>query len=133
MNIRPLARLLYAFVGTVFLLAGVSVLLLHTGVLPGRVTDLIVNVAHGEPNTIHIIQEFGSLMVFAGLISFWFVAHYAQSKIYHWSMTAFWALFSFAHWFDARGFAESVKGPLINTIPLALFLLVGLFRAAEKR
>ena len=132
MNIKAIAKLLYGFFGVLFLIAGASVILLHTGLLPDAVKNIIINFGHGDSNTLHIIQEFGSLLVFAGLITFWFIRHYEQSKPFHWALTTFWALFALAHWFDARGFSQSVRGPMINTLPFILFVLVGLLRSTSR-
>src|SRR5262245_50539090 len=129
---RILAMSLYGLVGAVFLLAGVSVLLLGTGLLPEPVRELIVDIAHDNGNTLHIMQEFGSLMVFAGLISFWFVCHYNQSRPFHWAMTVFWALIALVHWYDIRGGLQFGIGPAINTIPFGLFLAVGLLRRLSE-
>jgi hypothetical protein len=131
--ITGIAKFLYGFVGAVFVIGGAGVMLLHTGLLPGAATNILVEVAHGDPNTLHIIQEFGSLLGFAGLISFWFVRHYEQSKTYHWAMTTFWALFALAHWYGASGFAQYVRPATINTIPFVLFLAVGLLRKNSER
>ena len=125
---RVIAKALYCLTGLIFLLAGTSVLSLGTGLLPGAVKDLILNVAHGEDNTLHILQEFSSLMVFAGLISLWSVWHYDRSRFFHWAMTAFWALFALVHWFDFTGGFHVGTGQVINSVPVVLFLLVGLLR-----
>ena len=125
---RALARSVYVLFGAVYLLAGVAVLLLGTGLLPGPVRDIITDVARDNPNTLHIMQEFGSLLVFVGLITLWFVRHYDQSRPFHWAMTAFWGLIALVHWFDIRGRGDDVVGPLINTVPFALFVAVGLLR-----
>lgn len=132
MNIKAIAKLLYSFFGALFLIAGASVLLLGTGLLPEAVKNLIINVAHGDLNTLHITQEFGSLLVFAGLITFWFIRHYEQSKPFHWAMTTFWCLLALVHWFDARGVFHSALGPMIDTIPFILFVLVGLLRSNAR-
>lgn len=132
MKIKALAKLLYGFFGFLFLIAGASVSLLHTSLLPEVVKNLIISVAHGDSNTLHITQEFGSLLVFAGLITFWFIRHYEQSKPFHWALTTFWCLFALAHWFDARGIAQSIRGPMINTLPFILFVLVGLLRSTSR-
>ena len=131
---RALVRSFYALFGSLFLVAGASALLLGTGLMPGWVRGLIIDVAQGDPNSLHIIQEFGSLLVFAGLITFWFVGHYEQSRPFHWAMTAFWGLFALVHWFDIRGPVRSAVGPAINSIPFGLFVVVGLLRLrAEGR
>ena len=132
MKIKPLAKLLYGVFGILFLLAGASVMLLGTGLLPDAIKTPIINVAHGDLNTLHITQEFASLLVFAGLITFWFIRHYEQSRPFHWALTTFWALFALAHWFDARGAFHSATGPIINTIPFILFVVVGLLRSNAR-
>jgi len=132
MNIKAIARLLYGSVAVIFLLVGVTILLLHTGILPAGVRDLVLDIAHRDLNTIHLIQEMGSILVFVGLITFWFIRHYEQSKPFHWAMTTFWLLFALVHWFDAGRPRESIRGPLINTIPFVLFLFVGLLRARSE-
>jgi hypothetical protein len=92
------------------------------------VADIIGSIAQGNDNSLHILQEFGSLLIFTGLITLWFVGHYDASGFFHWAMTTFWALFALVHWFDVRGSFGSVLGALINTVPLGLFLAVGLLR-----
>ncbi|MEK6325249.1 MAG: hypothetical protein AABN33_26715 [Acidobacteriota bacterium] len=129
MNIKPVARLLYGFFAIVFLIVGATVLLLHTGILPDGVEDIVLGFGNGDLNAVHLIQELGSVLVFVGLITFWFIRHYEQSKTFHWAMTTFWSLFALVHWFDVGRPRESVWGPLINTLPFLLFLFVGLLRA----
>ena len=132
MAIKLLARTLYALAGLLYLAAGASALLLGTGLLPEAVKKLIIDVSRDDLNAQHIIQEFGSLLIFVGLITFWFVWKYDGSLTFHWAMTLFWGLFALIHWFDIRGRVESAAGPLINTIPFVLFLLLGLLRLKEK-
>ena len=132
MNIKAVTKVLYGFFAVLFLLVGLTVLLLHTGILPGGIQDLVQNIANHDSNSIHLIQELGSILVFVGLITVWFIRHYEQSKLFHWAMTTFWGLFALVHWFDVGRPRESVRGPLINTIPFVLFLLVGLLRARTE-
>lgn len=128
MNSKTIAKALYGLFGAFFLIAGGSVLLLRTGLLPDVIKNIINSVGHGDSNALHILQEFGSLLVFAGLMALWAIRHYEQSRAFHWAMTTFWGLLALAHWFDVRGPFESVVGPLINSIPFVLFVLVGLLR-----
>ena len=128
MNVKPITQSLYGFFAAIFLIAGASVLSLRTGLLPEAVSNVVMDIADGNFNSVHLLQELGSMFVFAGLISIWFIRHYEQSKFFHWAMTTFWALFAFAHWFDPRGSFESVAGPAINTVPFVLFAIVGLLR-----
>ena len=133
MKIELIAKSAYGFFGTVFLIAGATVMLFHTGLLPASIENILMDFANRDPNALHLIQEFGSLLVFAGLISIWFVRHYQKSKVYHWAMTTFWALFALAHWFDGGDSPRSIGGLLINTIPFMMFLLIGLFRLSSER
>ena len=133
-NVKPIAKFLYGLFAAVFLIVGATVLLLHTGLLPGAVRSIVMSVAHDDLNAVHLIQEFGSLLVFAGLVSVWFIRHYEQSRFFHWAMTTFWALFAIVHWFDFRGPFQLAVGPSINTIPFVLFAVVGLLRKdSEER
>jgi len=133
-SIKPIAQFLYGFFAAVFLIVGATVLLLRTDLLPAAVRSIVMNVAHEDMNAAHLIQELGSMLVFAGLISVWFIRHYEQSKFFHWAMTTFWALFSLVHWFYVGGPFKSVTGPMINTIPFVLFAIVGLLRKySEER
>jgi len=45
-SIRPIAKFLYGLVAAVFLIGGVTVLLLRTGLLPAAVRNIVMNVAH---------------------------------------------------------------------------------------
>jgi hypothetical protein len=125
---RTVVRSFYGLFAAIYLVSGAAVLLLGAGVLPDAVRGVILDVARSEPNTLHIMQEFGTLLVFTGLITLWFVWHYDQSRLFHWAMTAFWGLFALIHWFDIRGAPSSAVGPAINSIPFVLFLAVGLLR-----
>src|SRR5215470_3745726 len=98
-----LARSLYVLFGVLYITAGTVVLLFRTGLLPDAVKNSLLDLANGDLNTVHISQEFGSLLVFAGLITLWFARHYEQSLFFHWAMTTFWALIALIHWFDVRG------------------------------
>jgi hypothetical protein len=97
------------------------------------IENIVIGFAHGDSLSLHLIQELGSILVFAGLITFWFIRHYEHSKSYHWAMTTFWALFALAHWFDGSNELRSVEGALVNTIPFVLFLLIGLLRWNSER
>jgi hypothetical protein len=132
MSSGMLARALYVFFGLLYLAAGTAALLFRTGLLPDPVKDALLDLAQGDLNAVHISQEFGSLLVFTGLITFWFARHYQQSLFFHWAMTTFWGLFALIHWFDVRGPVRFDTGVLINAIPFVLFLSVGLLTRNRK-
>lgn len=127
-----LAKSTYAVIGIVFLAIGASVLLVSSGLLPGALRDTVLDFSDGNLNTLHIMQELGSVLVFVGLITFWLIRHYEQSMPFHWSMTVFWGLFALAHWFNVVGPSPSIAGPLITTIPFMLFVTIGFLRMATE-
>ena len=127
-----LAKSLYVIFGVLYLAAGATVLLFRTELLPAAVKSTLLDAAGGDLNVVHVAQEFGSLLVFAGLITLWFAYHYQQSLFFHWAMTTFWALFALVHWFDVRGPVRFDASVLINAIPFILFLSVGLVTTNRK-
>jgi hypothetical protein len=129
---RILTKLIYGLFGAGFLAAGASTLLVNTGILPEAVRSALVESARNDPETLHVLQEFGSLLVFVGLITLWFLQHYDRSLPFHWVTTIFWALIALVHWFDVRGPNPSVVGPLVTTVPFALFALLGVMRLATE-
>ena len=132
MKIHTIAKFLYGFFAVVFMIVGLSIVMYNTGIVPHGTRDIILHAADNNLNALHLLQEFGSLLVFAGLISFWFIRHYEHSMGFHWAMTLFWALMSMIHWLDVRGLRPSLMGPVINTIPVVLFLVVGLLRRRNQ-
>jgi hypothetical protein len=127
-----LARSLYVLFGVLYLAAGTTVLLFRTELLPPAVKSTLLDAAGGDLNVVHIAQEFGSLLVFVGLITLWFARHVQQSRFFHWAMTTFWALFALIHWFDVRGPIRFDVGVLINAVPFLLFLSVGVVTRNRK-
>jgi hypothetical protein len=132
MTRETLAKALYVLFGALYLVAGSAALLFGTRLLPDTARGLILDIAQGDLNAVHLTQEFGSLLVFAGLITFWFARHSQQSRFFHWAMTAFWGLFALIHWFDVRGPVRFDLGVLINAVPFILFLSVGLVATNRK-
>ena len=61
MIIKRIAISLYALFGSLFVIAGASVLLQRTGLLPDALGNFIRDVTKENANTLHIVQEFGSL------------------------------------------------------------------------
>jgi hypothetical protein len=130
--IRLLAQFSYAVTAALMLLLGAGVLLAGAGLFPGLQSSLL-DEAEGNLGTLHILQEFASLLVLAGLVTIWFVAHYEQSMAFHWAMTLFLLLIALVHWFDVRGTADSATGYVVIALPFCWFMVVGLLRWSNKR
>jgi hypothetical protein len=133
MTIRPIARFFYGLIAVVFVLAGTVVLLLGTGLVPRTVVNLILNYGGGTDLTMHLVQEFCTLLIFTGLVNAWCFLNYERSMYFHWAMTAFWALFALVHWFDYRGNFHGGTSRMIDTIPLLIFLIIGVLRERMER
>jgi hypothetical protein len=129
---RLFAQFIYGVMGAAFLAAGISTLLVNTGLLPDGLREIVLHFAQNNLGMLHVIQEFGTLLVFVGLLSVWFAWRYEQSRAFHWFATAYWALMALIHWFHVASPTIDVIGGLINTIPLALFLAIGLLRTATE-
>jgi hypothetical protein len=125
---RLVTQFLYVLLGTIFLLGGASVLLLGTGLLPTPVRDVILSIGEDNPNTLHLMQEYATLLVLVALLTFWFVRHYEVSRVFHWAMTFFWGVIAVVHWFDPKGQFHYGLGEAITSIPFVLFVLIGLLR-----
>jgi hypothetical protein len=131
--IRLATKSLYALLGAIFLLGGATVLLLGTGLLPTPVRDVILSIGEDNPNTLHLMQEYATLLVLVALLTFWFIKHYEVSRTFHWAMTLFWGLIALVHWFDPRGQFHHGVGEAITSIPFVLFVAVGLLRETAER
>jgi hypothetical protein len=123
-------RIIYVLAGTYYLLLGIVVLLLGTGLLPVWVHDRIFAMGQNNPDTLHLIQEIGTLWVLVGILVFWFAWH--LSDRFYWAMTFYLSLDAFVHWFSAYGKFENNLRALINAIPFFLFLVLGLLRRYGK-
>jgi hypothetical protein len=129
-NSKVIIKGLYALNGILFFVVGSIVLLYKTPLLPDGIHDIILREAHNDLNAVHLTQEFSSLMIAMGIMAFWAVKNYDNSKVFHIGVTIFWGLLALIHWFDARGPWQHITGPIINTIPFILYLLAGWARMA---
>ncbi|HZL88238.1 MAG TPA: hypothetical protein VFB96_07660 [Pirellulaceae bacterium] len=130
---RIVTKGLFGIVAALFLVAGASILLVNTGLLPAAVKQVVVEESQGNLQTLHVAQELGTLLAFSGLITLWFLWHYKQSQFFHWSITIFWGLLALVHWIDVRGPVPDLVGNLVTSIPFVLFAAIGLVRAAVER
>jgi len=125
---KILSIIVYVLLGTILLAVGTAVILFKTGLLPDAVQNAILSEAGSNLHTLHIVQEFGTLLVFAGLITFWFVRHNDQSQFFHWAMTVFLGLLALVHWIDVRGPNTSLTEPIPVTVPFVVFVVLGILR-----
>ncbi len=132
MTVRLLARLVYTLAAVVFLAAGGAVLLLGAGVVPANLSRRIIEIAGGDGPGVHLLQEMSTLFVLAGLVCLWCARHYERSLYFHWALTTFWGLFALVHWFDHHGRFEAGMGQVIVTLPLLVFVALGVARTVRR-
>ncbi|MFN2510214.1 MAG: hypothetical protein ABR568_02075 [Pyrinomonadaceae bacterium] len=132
MRTEAITKVVYGIFAAAYLLVGITVFAAGTGLLPEALHGVVMRVGHGDVETLHIIQEFGAFLVFIGLITFWFMRHYDQSRTFHLAITIAWGMIALAHWFDVRGSRESLIGPVINSIPFLLFAVLGLLHRKSE-
>lgn len=125
---KTFIKIIYGFFGSFFLLLGTTIVLFKTHFLPDYLQDEVFLAAQKNASSLHLLQEFGCLMIFAGILFFWNIRRFEASKGFHWAMTVFWALMSIIHWADVRNSPGSMTGPIVNTIPFILFFATGLLR-----
>jgi hypothetical protein len=127
--VKFLAQLSYVVVGAAMFLFGASVLFAGAGVLPG-LQSALVEEAQGNLDFVHVLQEFATLLVFAGLVTIWFVFHYDQSIGFHCAMTLFFATLALVHWFDVRGRSDFATGDIVIGLPFVWLAVIGALRAS---
>ncbi|HEY7672108.1 MAG TPA: hypothetical protein VIC71_07810 [Gammaproteobacteria bacterium] len=130
--VEIVTRGVYALSGATLLTMGFTVIALGTGVLPEWVHDSIFEMGHGDPFTMHLIQETGTLWVLVGMLFVWFARHYEHSLKFHWAVVFFLVLDAWVHWFTAFGTFEHEPRAVINAIPLFVYLVLGLLRLRES-
>src|SRR4030095_2058598 len=112
-----ITRVVYALMAAFYLTLGLVVLLLGTSVLPLWLKERIFDIGHNIPDTMHLIQETGTLWILVGMFFAWFTRHYEKSYLFHWAVTFYLALDAWVHWFTAYGHFEHNSRALINAIP----------------
>jgi len=127
-----ITRGVYLLAAGFYLLVGIVVILVGTGLLPAWVHDRIFEIGQNNPFTMHLIQETGTIWVLVGMLLVWFAVHYEQSIKFHWAMTFYLLLDAWVHWFSAYGRFENEPRAVINAIPFAVFLVLGLLRRGKR-
>jgi len=133
MTIQKVTRVVYGILGIVYLLIGTGSMLLPLGWLPERLTnDLLI----GEtPSAFvdHLLQEFGTVVLALGVVFLWYSSRKEQSRSFHWAMTFYFSLNALIHWIGPDGLIGSWSRGIINSIPFAVMLLLGLLQLRTSR
>ena len=128
MTLNHATRLAYGLLGTLYIFIGVGSMLLPPGWLPG---DLAERFLVGEPLTPffgHLLQEFGTVVIALGLVFLWRGCRPEHSPAFHWAMTFYCPLDALIHWVGPQGVIGSLQRGIVNSIPAAVLLVLGLLR-----
>ena len=134
MTLNRITRLVYGFLGILYVLIGTGSMLLPTGWLPRSLANAILIVEMQSPFVEHLLQEFGTLVLALGFVFLWYAKRKEQSRSFHWAMTLYFLLDALIHWVGPKGLIGSWSRGITNSIPLAVMLLLGLLhlRASEQ-
>ncbi len=122
---RTFSLTVYGIFGAGALAGGVAALFVPTGWVPGSAN------LGGEEQ--HLMQEFGSALVFVGLMALWCAFHLRQSRVVHYFLMAFFALIALVHWWDFTRDPRPLMSPLVNTLPLVILGVVGWVNHVDRR
>ncbi|MES1181846.1 MAG: hypothetical protein ABUL44_03535, partial [Flavobacterium sp.] len=128
MIIRSISKVIYFLFGLFFLIVGIAIVLFNTGLLPIGIKNVILNITQNNLLTLHILREFGAMMIMTSLISFWFIKDYKNSFTFHVIVSLYWGIMSIIHWSDYSIGHGSVIGQIINTIPFLFFSASAILR-----
>ena len=131
--IETATRVAYRLLGTLYILVGSGAVLLPTAWLPQALTDGFLLGETPSPFLAHVLQEFGTLMVGMGLAFLWYAGRRELSPGFHWAMTFYLALDAFIHWVGPAGPIGSWSRGIVNSIPFAVMLLLGVLRRRASR
>jgi hypothetical protein len=74
------------------------------------------------------MQEFGTVTLGMGLAFRWYAGRRELSRGFHWAVTFYLALDAFIHWVGPNGPIGSWSRGIVNSIPFAMMLLLGLLQ-----
>lgn len=128
MTVTRVTRLAYAILGALDIVIGAGSILLPTGWLPQRLTDRMLAGETLGPFGQHLLQEFGTVVLALGLVLLWCARREEFSRGLHWALTFALALDASIHWVGPHGIIGSLPRGIVNSIPFAVLLILGLLQ-----
>jgi hypothetical protein len=129
-----LTRALYGILSAIYIVLGIGSMLTPAGWIPAKIVGTFLANEIQSPFVEHLLQEFGTILVALGLVFFWQASQKVWSATFHWAMTFYFLLDALIHWIGPDGYIGSPSRGIVNTIPLALMLVVGFvqLRASQR-
>jgi hypothetical protein len=120
---KKVVLLVYGLFGAVAVILGLASLLSPTS---------LSSDALSSPDLAHHLREQGASVLFVGLISFWCVFNYEQTRIVHYCLLVFAFALAAIHWFEFLEGNRTLASPLLNSVPFAILLLTSFFLPRSK-
>jgi hypothetical protein len=134
MTLNKITRIVYGLLGMLYVLLGVESMLLPTGWLPQGLADDILAGENPSSFVGHLLQEFGTVVLALGCVFLWYANRKEQSRSFHWAITVYFSLDALIHWVGPEGLIGSWPRGIVNSIPFAVMLLLGVLEfVASKR
>jgi hypothetical protein len=133
MTLNSITRITYGLLGVLFLLIGTGSMLLPAGWLPASLVDEFMAGETPSGFFAHQLQEFGTVVIAIGLVFFWLAGRKEPIRSLHWAMTFYLALDALIHWVGPDGLIGDWQRGIINTLPLAVMLALGLALQRQAR
>ncbi|HKF43248.1 MAG TPA: hypothetical protein VKG01_09120 [Thermoanaerobaculia bacterium] len=125
MALNNLARIAYFLFGVLYVVIGIGSILLPTAWLPNGLAAGILPEPISNPFLGHLLQEFGTVVLALGFVFLWQASRKETSRTFYWAMTLYFFLDALIHWVGPTGFIGSWSRGIVNSIPLAIMVLVG--------
>ena len=128
MTLNKTTRVAYCLLGILYVLVGVGSMLLPTGWLPESLAGKLLAGETLSPFGAHLLQEFGTVVLALGFVFLWCASREEYSRSLHWAITFYLSLDALIHWVGPQGLIGSWSRGIINSIPFAVMLLLGLLQ-----
>ena len=103
------------------------------GVVSLMFQGLLISEVHRTGELSHILREGGAAAIFVGLMSIWCIFNYERRAAVHYFLIVFAFLMAAIHWFDFLTGHRHLMSPLINSVPLIVFVLMALLSRSTVR
>ncbi len=128
MMLNKTTRVAYGLFGIVYVLLGAGSMLLPTGWLPQSLAGKLLAGETLSSFGAHLLQEFGTVVLALGFVFLWCASREDHSRGLHWMITLYFSLDALIHWVGPGGLIGSASRGIINSIPFAVMLLLGLLQ-----
>jgi len=128
MTLKRTTRVAYWLFGILYVALGTGSMLLPTGWFPHSLADHLLAGEVLSPFGAHLMQEFGTVVLALGFVFLWCANRTQYSPSLHWAMTFYFSLDALIHWIGPAGPIGSWPRGIVNSIPFAVMLVVGLLQ-----